>query len=107
MKGFKAMREIQGDMYSQGQRMGFAKGGAVKDTGLMPASEGCNEAEKEAGGHGKLKAGYKKGGKAAKKGKHKMPDGKMMADKDMKKPAKKGKPVHKSTPMFGKGGRSC
>jgi len=66
----------------EGSKMGYAYGGQVKDTsgefvekrgkqdtmdhGVQPAQKGNNEAEVEAGGNKRLKAGYKKGGKAKK-----------------------------------------
>ena len=62
----------------EGAKMGYAYGGQVKDTsgefkakrgkqdtmdhGVQPAQKGNNEAEVEAGGNKRLKAGYKKGG---------------------------------------------
>lgn len=80
---FKSMNELLGDQVNHGQRLGFKTGGHVKppasadmhmrtekqqsnDHGLMPASEGTSEEEKEAGGTPKLRPGYKKGGKAKK-----------------------------------------
>jgi len=68
MEGFKKMSEILGDQIAHGQRMGFKTGGSV-DSGIQPANkDGVTEQEKEAGGTPKLKPGYKKGGKAARKG---------------------------------------
>lgn len=62
----------------EGGKMGYAYGGQVKDTsgefkekrgkmdsmdhGVQPAQKGRNQAEIEAGGNKRLKAGYKKGG---------------------------------------------
>ena len=54
---------IHDKLYDAGAKMGFARGGQVKDTGLMPASKGDSQQEIEAGGRKKLKPGYKKGGK--------------------------------------------
>ncbi len=60
---------IHDELYKEGAKLGFAKGGTVKDPGVMPASKGDNQQEIEAGGRGRLKPGYKKGGKAKKHGK--------------------------------------
>jgi hypothetical protein len=65
-------------MYKHGGKMGYAYGGQVKDTsgefvakrakqdtmdhGVQPAQKGNNEAEVEAGGNKRLKAGYGHGG---------------------------------------------
>lgn len=84
MKGFKKMGELLGDQYASGSRMGFAKGGQVKqspqfkqktekqdsmDHGVQPAKpDGDSQQQKEAGGTKRLKPGYRKGGKAVKKG---------------------------------------
>jgi len=59
---------IHDELYSEGAKLGFAKGGRVKDTGNMPAKkDGDSAQEKEAGGRGKLRPGYGKGGKATKR----------------------------------------
>ena len=79
MKDFKKGAQCGEGVVSQGEAMGFAKGGYVKsspqflmktkktgnpaDKGVQPAKKGDNEMEKEAGGTPKLKPGYKKGGK--------------------------------------------
>lgn len=75
------------DLYSAGERLGFAKGGAVKqspqfkmktgkqdtmDHGVQPARKGRTQQEIEAGGTPKLKPKFKRGGRSAKKGKQKM-----------------------------------
>jgi len=75
------------DLYSDGERLGFKKGGAVKKTGQgtmktskqnsmdhgnQPAKKGTSQQEIEAGGTPKLRPGYKKGGRSAKKGQEKM-----------------------------------
>ena len=95
------------DLYAEGEKMGFAKGGRVKDTGNMPAKkDGDSAQEKEAGGRGKLRPGYEKGGyqkggkpRSAKKGASKM------AAKGVKKvneiAGKKGMKVHSKKPMIG------
>ena len=57
---------IHDDLYKEGAKLGFAKGGQVKDTGNMPATKGDSQQEIEAGGRGKLRPGYKKGGKTEK-----------------------------------------
>jgi hypothetical protein len=72
---------IWDDLYHDGERLGFKKGGAVKKMGKMktskqdsmdqPAKKGTSQQEIEAGGTPKLRPGYKGGGKA-KKGKEKM-----------------------------------
>ena len=67
-------------LYKEGGKMGYAYGGQVKpsntsaqfkmtkgkqdsmDHGVQPARKGRNEAEVEAGGNKRLKAGYRKGG---------------------------------------------
>ena len=80
MEGFKKGAQCGAGVVSQGEAMGFAKGGHVKsspqflmktkktgnpaDKGVQPAKKGDNEMEKEAGGTPKLKPGYKKGGRA-------------------------------------------
>jgi len=91
---------IHDKLYAAGEKMGFARGGQVKDTGLMPAAKGDSQQEIEAGGHGKLKPGYKRGGKPClkpAKGK-----GKMAAKGVAKINAlKKGKPTHSKKPMIG------
>lgn len=96
-------------LYESGKKMGFAKGGAVKDTGNMPAkADGDSQQEKEAGGRAKTRPGYKAGGK-----KRKMKRGGKTKDGYKKgglahasKAAKGGKMKHggpyKSEPMFGK-----
>ncbi len=86
---------IHDKLYEAGEKMGFARGGQVKDTGLMPASKGDSQQDIEAGGRKKLKPGYKHGGKSK------------MAAKGVKKlnkiaAGKKGKPVHSKKPMIGK-----
>jgi hypothetical protein len=78
------------DLYSAGERLGFAKGGAVKqspqfkmktgaqdsmDHGVQPARKGTTQQDIEAGGTPRLKPKFKKGGttsRRAKKGKEKM-----------------------------------
>lgn len=104
------------DLYKQGEKMGFAKGGQVKkmdsmDHGVQPARKGRNQQEVEAGGTPKLKPGFKKGGKAKKK----MKGGHMKSKANKKMPKdvrKKGGLAHaskykhggpyKSEPMYGK-----
>lgn len=94
------------DLYAAGEKMGFAKGGRVKDTGNMPAKkDGDSQQEKEAGGRGKLrpgykKGGYKKGGKKAKTGKQKMA-AKGVAKLNSGDKGKKGYKVHSKKPMIG------
>ncbi len=109
---------IHDKLYSEGAKLGFARGGKVSkvtDTGLMPASKGANQQEIEAGGHGKLKPGYEKGGKtkgrkvevevecmskggkAIKKGKGKknlklLDPNSVVREGEMKKASKKGMP---------------
>lgn len=71
-------RDLHSKMYDSGLEMGFKRGGQVKaspgfnmktakqatmDHGVQPARKGCNQAEIEAGGTKRLKAGYKEGGK--------------------------------------------
>lgn len=51
-----------GKMYGAGKKMGFAQGGQVKDTGLVPARRGTSQQEIEAGGTPRLKPGFKHGG---------------------------------------------
>jgi len=80
MKGFKQGAQVGEGIVSHGETMGFKHGGQVKkmgggtmktkvtgnpsDTGVQPAKpDGDNEMEKEAGGTGRLKPGYKRGGK--------------------------------------------
>lgn len=85
MKGFKQGAQTGAGVEAHGKAMGFAKGGQVKgkntsgefvmktkkmdsmDDGVQPAKEGANQQMKEAGGTGRLRPGYKKGGKARKK----------------------------------------
>jgi len=81
--------------------MGFMKGGQVKDTGLMPASKGVTDQDKEAGGHGKLKPGYKKEGKVTDGYRKVMKGGKMCYMKGGKTYMMKGGKMH---PYMG-GGR--
>jgi len=66
------------EMYKHGGKMGYAYGGSVKNTsgefvakrgkqdtmdhGVQPAQTGRNQAEVEAGGNKRLKAGYNEGG---------------------------------------------
>ncbi|HUW45335.1 MAG TPA: hypothetical protein VMW50_06000 [Dehalococcoidia bacterium] len=128
MKGFKKMGDLHSDMYAHGAKMGFAKGGKVMgkmqtssmdsmDHGVQPARTGITEQDKEAGGTPKLRPRYKKGGKAAAKNTDEKEDTKLIGkaiQKHEKTPKprghgmkKGGKPTHNSTPMFGKGGRSC
>lgn len=54
-------------LYEAGAKMGFAKGGVVKDTGNMPAIRGDSQQEIEAGGRAKTSPGYKHGGKVMSK----------------------------------------
>jgi len=80
MKGFRQGAQVGEGVTSHGEAMGFAKGGHVKqspqflmktkktgnksDHGVQPAKpDGDNEMDKEAGGTGRLKPGYKRGGK--------------------------------------------
>jgi len=70
-------RDMHSKLYDDGMTLGFKRGGQVKkmgmptargpqatmDHGNMPARKGCNQAEIEAGGTKRMKAGYKKGGK--------------------------------------------
>ena len=90
MKGGKA--SMHDKLYKEGGKMGYAYGGQVKpsntsaqfkmtkgkqksmDHGVQPAQKGRNEAEVEAGGNKRLKAGYRKGGviKGPKKGVHRV-----------------------------------
>ena len=60
-------------LYADGERMGFAKGGAVNksDHATIQRSEPTNELDKESGGKSALRPGFAKGGKAKrpKKGK--------------------------------------
>lgn len=86
---------VHDDLYKEGAKLGFAKGGQVKDTGNMPASKGDSQQEIEAGGHGKLKPGYKKGGKM--KGKS---GAAKMAKKGVDKLNKMK--VHSKKPLIGK-----
>jgi len=69
---------VHDQLKNEGAKMGYAYGGTVKKTsadfvmksgkqdtmdhGVQPAQEGRNEAEVEAGGNKRLKAGYKEGG---------------------------------------------
>lgn len=71
---------MHGKLTSEGSKMGYAYGGQVKpsntsaefvakrgkqatmDHGVQPAQTGRNQAEVEAGGNKRLKAGYKHGG---------------------------------------------
>jgi hypothetical protein len=69
---------VHDKLKKQGAKMGYAYGGSVKNTsaefkqkrakqktmdhGVQPAQKGRNEAEVEAGGNKRLKAGYKEGG---------------------------------------------
>ena len=69
---------VHDNLKREGKKMGYAYGGQVKDTsgefkakrgkqdtmdhGVQPAQTGKNEAEVEAGGNKRLKAGYKHGG---------------------------------------------
>lgn len=83
MKGFKTGAQT-GGLSEAGEAMGFMKGGQVKknpespqfrmktektgnksDHGNMPKTEGDNEQMKEAGGRGKVRPGYMKGGHVA------------------------------------------
>lgn len=93
------------DLYKEGEKMGFAKGGRVKDTGNMPAKkDGDSAQEKEAGGRGKLRPGYKHGGKMPRNVKARGGKAKMAA-KGVKKlnqiGQKKGTRVHSKKPMIG------
>lgn len=78
MKGGKM--SMHDKLYKEGGKMGYAYGGQVKpsdtsaqfkmtkgkqktmDHGVQPAQKGRNEAEVEAGGNKRLKAGYQEGG---------------------------------------------
>ena len=69
---------MHGKLTREGEKMGFAYGGQVKNTsaqfkqkrakqatmdhGVQPAQKGRNQQEVEAGGNKRLKPGYKKGG---------------------------------------------
>ncbi len=81
---------IHDKLKHEGGKMGYAYGGQVKNTsaqfkqtrgkqdtmdhGVQPAQTGRNQAEVEAGGNKRLKAGYRKGGviKGPKKGVHRV-----------------------------------
>ncbi len=81
---------IHDKLKHEGGKMGYAYGGQVKNTsaefvakrgkqdtmdhGVQPAQKGRNQAEIEAGGNKRLKAGYRKGGviKGPKKGVHRV-----------------------------------
>ncbi len=56
------MKDHNEKLYSAGKKMGFMRGGQVKDTGNQPARKGSSQQEIEAGGTPKLKPGYKQGG---------------------------------------------
>jgi hypothetical protein len=78
---------VHDKLKSEGKKMGYAYGGQVKssntsaefkqkrakqdtmDYGVQPAQKGRNEAEVEAGGNKRLKAGYKEGGAVSKEAK--------------------------------------
>lgn len=87
---------IHDKLYEAGAKLGFARGGPVKDTGIMPANKGDNQQQIEAGGTPKLKPGYKKGGKTKKA--IKTHSKKPMVGKGSKKMPKNVK---------AKGGRAC
>lgn len=69
---------MHGKLTREGEKMGYAYGGQVKNTsaefvakrgkqktmdhGVQPAQKGRNQQEVEAGGNKRLKPGYKKGG---------------------------------------------
>lgn len=104
-------------LYEAGEKMGFARGGAVKDTGNMPATKGDSQQEIEAGGRAKVRPGYKHGGKKKKamKGGHMESKAPQKMPKNVKKRggsahaskyAHGGKMKHggpyNSEPMYGK-----
>jgi len=111
MKGFKQGAQCGTGVVSHGSAMGFAKGGQVKDPGVMPASKGTTAQEQEAGGHGRLKPGYMHGGKVASKAHKtgKMPpknqgEGKKAVGRGAKAVGKGGKTgMHKSGRITKKG----
>jgi len=95
---------MHGKLTREGEKMGFAYGGQVKNTssefvakrgkqktmdhGVQPAQEGRNQQEVEAGGNKRLKPGYKKGGTIKKKkdGVHRVRE---LVSKDMTKKLKR------------------
>lgn len=103
---------MHGKLTREGEKMGYAYGGQVKgygksgntsaefkmkkgkqdtmDHGVQPAQKGANQAEIEAGGNKRLKAGYKHGGviKGPKKGVHRVRALQSAMSKDVKKTLK-------------------
>lgn len=84
MKGFKKMGELLSDQYSSGSRLGFARGGTVKQSPQFKQKTekqndmdhantqrgkdvASNKRDQEAGNQGPLRPGFKKGGKSKKK----------------------------------------